>query len=286
MEFPARAADRVIAAALDEDVGDGDRTTLATVPAGTRARAVLVAKEPLRLAGLPAFPRVFAALGAEDLAWTYHAADGDDVAVGTRVLDVEGDARALLTGERTALNLVQRLSGIATLTARWVARLAGTGARLVDTRKTTPGLRALEKYAVRVGGAANHRSGLFDGILIKENHIRAAGGIPAAVARARAAAPHTLRVEVEVTTLGELDLALGAGADAVLLDNMELAELAAAVVRARGRALLEASGGVTEERLAAIAATGVDLISAGALTHSARAVDLSLLFTAADRAAR
>lgn len=277
-DFPLAAADRVLRAALDEDVGTGDVTTRVCVPPGTRARAYLVAKEPLRLSGLPGFVRTFELLGARDLTWTFHAADGDDVAAGTRLLDVSGDARTLLTGERTALNLLQRLSGIATMAARWSRHLAGTRTRLVDTRKTTPGLRALEKYAVRVGGARNHRTGLFDGVLLKENHLRAAGGIAAAVAAARERAPHTLKVEVEVTTLAELDEALAAGADAVLLDNMDLATLAAAVAQTAGRALLEASGGVTEDRLAAIAAAGVDLISAGALTHSARAVDLSFLF--------
>ena len=278
MDFPLREADRVIRTALDEDVGSGDVTTRTIVPAGAIGRARLVAKEPLRLAGLPAFRRVFDLLETRGLRWEIHAREGEDLPGGTRILDVEGEARALLTGERTALNLLQRLSGIASLTARWSSRLEGTRARLVDTRKTTLGLRALEKYAVRVGGGANHRFGLFDGILIKENHIRAGGGIAAAVTAARAGAPHTLRVEVEVTSLDELDQALGAGADAVLLDNMELAEMAEAVRRAEGRALVEASGGVTEERLRAIAETGVDLISAGALTHSARAVDLTLLF--------
>ena len=293
-EFPHLATERVLRAALEEDVGTGDVTTLCSVPAGARARAHLVAKEPLRLAGLPGFVRTFELLGGRsfpsvgprhlpllggaDLAWEFHAGEGDDVEAGARVLDVEGDARLLLTGERTALNLLQRLSGIATMAARWAARLAGTKARLVDTRKTTPGLRALEKYAVRVGGARNHRTGLFDGVLLKENHLRAAGGLGAAVAAARARVSHTLKVEVEVTCLEELDEALAAGADAVLLDNMELAAMADAVKRTAGRALLEASGGVTEERLAAIAATGVDLISAGVLTHSARAVDLSFLF--------
>ncbi|MBI5014035.1 MAG: carboxylating nicotinate-nucleotide diphosphorylase [Deltaproteobacteria bacterium] len=277
-EFPLLAADRVLRAALEEDVGTGDVTTLCSVPAGARTRACLVAKEPLRLAGLPGFVRTFELLGAGDLSWDLHAADGDDLAAGIRVLDVEGDARRLLTGERTALNLLQRLSGIATMTARWCRHLEGTAAQLVDTRKTTPGLRALEKYAVRVGGARNHRTGLFDGVLLKENHLRAAGGIGPAVAAARARAPHTLRVEVEVTTLAELDEALASGADAVLLDNMDLATLVKAVTRTGGRALLEASGGVTEERLRTIAETGVDLVSAGALTHSARAVDLSFLF--------
>jgi len=278
VDFPFLAADRVLRAALEEDVGAGDVTTQATVPPGTEARAWLVAKERLRLAGLEGFVRAFELLGAADLVWELHARDGDEVAARTRVLDVRGDARTLLTGERTALNLLQRLSGIATLTGRWVRHLEGTRARLVDTRKTTPGLRALEKYAVRVGGGANHRTGLYDGVLIKENHIRPAGALGVPVARARAQAPHTLRVEVEVTNLGELDAALAAGADAVLLDNMGLEDMAEAVRRAHGRALVEASGGVTEERLRAIAETGVDLISAGALTHSARAVDLSFLF--------
>ncbi len=277
-EFPYPAAERVIRTALDEDVGTGDVTTRATVPAGVRVRARLVAREALRLAGLPAFHRVFELLGASDATWDCPFRDGDDVPAGATVLTVEANARVLLTGERTALNLLQRLSGVATQARRWVAHLAGTRARLVDTRKTTPGLRALEKYAVRVGGAANHRAGLFDGVLIKENHIRAAGGIGPAVAAARTNAPHTLRVEVEVTDLAELGEALDAGADAVLLDNMDLDALAEAVRRTGGRAVLEASGGVTEDRLRAIAGTGVDLISAGALTHSARAVDLSLLF--------
>lgn len=278
MDFPRFAADRVLRAALEEDVGPGDVTTQAAVPAGTRARAALIAKEPLRLAGLPGFVRTFELLGGGELRWEFFRQEGDDVAAGTRVLQVGGDARVLLTGERTALNLLQRLSGIATLTARWARKLEGTRARLVDTRKTTPGLRALEKYAVRVGGGANHRTGLFDGVLLKENHLRAAGGIAPAVAAARREAPHTLRIEVEVTNLGELAEALEAGTDAVLLDNMGLEDMAEAVRLTAGRALLEASGGITEDRLRAVAETGVDLISAGALTHSARAVDLSFLF--------
>ncbi len=276
MDFPRLALDRVLHLALEEDVGVGDITTAATVPEGAVARAVLLAKEPLRVAGLPAFRRVFELLGGR-MRWEEHAREGENLPAGTRVLDVEGDARVLLTGERTALNMLQRLSGIATLTARWVAHLEGTGARLVDTRKTTPGLRALEKYAVRVGGAANHRTGLYDGVLIKENHVRMAGGVEEAIRAARTRAPHTLRVEVEVTTLPELDEALLAGADAVLLDNMDLDAMTEAARRAQGKVLLEASGNVTEERLRAIAETGVDLISAGALTHSARAVDFSFL---------
>lgn len=278
MDFPSFAADRVIRAALEEDVGDGDVTTVATVPEGARAHAYLVAKEPLRLAGLPAFRRVFELLSAADLRWEFHAREAENLSAGTRVLDVEGDARALLIGERTALNLIQRLSGIASLTARWARHLEGSRTRLVDTRKTSPGLRALEKYAVRVGGASNHRTGLYDGILVKENHIRAAGGLERAVQGVRARAPHTLRVQVEVTNLEELEEALSLGVDAILLDNMSLEDMAEAVRRTAGRALLEASGGVTEDRLRAITETGVDLVSAGALTHSARAMDLSFLF--------
>jgi nicotinate-nucleotide pyrophosphorylase (carboxylating) len=277
--FPLREAERTIRAALEEDVGQGDVTTLATVPPGKRVRAVLVAKEKMRLAGLPAFTRTFELLSpADPPRWTLHRRDGDEVEAGTRVAEGEGDARTLLTGERTALNILQRLSGIATRTAGWSARLAGTKARLADTRKTTPGLRALEKYAVRAGGGVNHRFGLYDGVLVKENHIRAAGSIGAAVAGARGAAHHLLKIEVEVTTLAELDEALAAGADAVLLDNMDLETMRAAAARVAGRALVEASGNMTEERLASVAATGVDLISAGALTHSAPAADLSLLF--------
>lgn len=279
MTFPFAATDRVIRAALEEDVGVGDVTTEATVAADARTQAVLVAREKLRLAGLPAFRRVFELLDPNDTPeWAVHYEDGDEVPAGATVLVVTANARGLLTGERTALNLLQRLSGIATLTARWTAMIAHTPARLVDTRKTTPGLRALEKYAVRVGGGYNHRTGLYDGILIKENHIRAAGSLTKAVHDARERATHTLRVEVEVTTLDELEEALEAGADAVLLDNMDNAMLRVAVMRADGRAVLEASGGINEERLASVAETGVDLISAGALTHSARAVDLSFLF--------
>ncbi len=283
--FPAAAADRVLRAALEEDIGPGDVTTRAVVPPGTRVEARLLAKQELVLAGLPGFVRAFELVG-RGVTWTLRAADGDRVGPGTVVAVAHGDARVLLTAERTALNLLQRLSGIATQASEWVRELEGTGARLVDTRKTTPGLRALEKYAVRVGGAANHRFGLFDGILIKDNHIRAAGGVAAAVAAARRNAPHTLKVEVEVTTLAELDQALGAGADAVLLDNMDLDTLSRAVERAAGRAVLEASGGVTRDRLRAIAQTGVDLISAGALTHSAPAADLSLLFQEVENGTR
>lgn len=277
--FPLREARKLIEAALDEDVGQGDITTLATVPGDARAQARLVAKEELVLAGLPGFVETFRLLdGKGGFDWKFSYTDGDTVRKGATVLTVEGNARSLLTGERTALNLLQRLSGVATMTSRWSAELTGTKTRLVDTRKTTPGLRALEKYAVRAGGGKNHRIGLFDGVLIKENHIRAAGSIARAVSSARELAPHTLKIEVEVTNLAELDEALKAGADIVLLDNMTDSEMAEAVNRAGGRALLEASGNMSLARLKSVASTGVDLISAGALTHSAPAVDLSLLF--------
>lgn len=276
--FPMREAEKVINAALDEDVGTGDVTTLATVPAGKTARARLIAKENLRLAGLPAFVRVFEILDPKArLEWEILLGEGTDAAKGDTVLTVTGPAAVLLTGERTALNLLQRLSGIATMTREWAAALAGAGAKLVDTRKTTPGLRALEKYAVRAGGGKNHRVGLFDGVLIKENHIRAAGSITRAVEAARGFSPHTLKIEVEVTTMEELAEAVGCGADIVLLDNMTAEEMASAVKIAAGRVAVEASGNMTLERLPEVAATGVDLISAGAITHSARAVDLSFL---------
>jgi nicotinate-nucleotide pyrophosphorylase (carboxylating) len=213
------------------------------------------------------------------IVFTPLVADGDAVAAMTPIATIEGPARSLLAGERVGLNLLQRLSGVATLTARYVDAVRETRALIVDTRKTTPGLRALEKAAVRHGGGHNHRFGLTDGVLIKDNHLAAVGGtdrVARAVCLARQGAPHTLRIEIEVTTLDELAQALEAGADIVLLDNMEIADLQKAVAMTGGKALLEASGGVTLESVAAIAATGVDLISVGALTHSAPALDISL----------
>ncbi len=278
-DFPLMAADRVIMAALEEDVGTGDITTLSTVASDTCATARLVAKSPLRLAGLDGFMRVFALLApGDELTWEVFKRDGDDLEAGEKILAVSGNARTLLTGERVALNLLGKLSSVATITAAWSRQLKSTDTKLIDTRKTTPGLRALEKYAVRIGGGANHRAGLFDGVLIKENHIRAAGSIAKAVAGARSYAPHTVNIEVEVTDLGELEEAYRAGANAVLLDNMDDAMLERAVQRYGGKITLEASGNMSEERLAGVAATGVDLISAGALTHSAPCVDLSFLF--------
>jgi nicotinate-nucleotide pyrophosphorylase (carboxylating) len=274
--FDLPQVDAVIRAALAEDVGRGDLTTQLTVPPGVRATAALVAKQAGVLAGAPLVDRVFAAQGAHDVTITHHAADGSAFAAGAKLVSVEGLAADLLTAERTVLNFVQQLSGVATLTRRYVEAVAGTPARVVDTRKTTPGLRVLEKYAVRMGGGHNHRFGLDDGILIKDNHITAAGDLSAAVGAARRGAPHTARIEVECATLAQVDEALAAGADVIMLDNMTVEQMREAVQRIAGRALVEASGGVTLATIRAIAETGVDLISVGALTHSAPAIDLSM----------
>ncbi len=264
----------VVARALAEDVGTGDVTTAATVPAAARARAVITQKAPGVLYGLDAAEETFRALDG-DLALERLAPEGE-WREGGRVLKIEGSARAILTAERTALNFLQRLSGVATATARCVQAVRGTGTGILDTRKTTPGLRALEKAAVAAGGGTNHRAGLYDAILIKENHAAIAGGVGEAVALVRSAAP-ALPLEVECRTLAEVDQALAAGARRILLDNMSVEQLGEAVRHVGGRAELEASGGVTLETLGAIAATGVNFISIGALTHSAPALDLSLL---------
>lgn len=267
---------RIIEFALAEDIHTGDITTDTVVPPGRSGRARLIAKEPMVLAGLDVARQVFLAVDPS-LRFTPRAADGDQLAVGTVMAEVEGDAASLLKGERVALNFLQRLCGIATVTSRYVAAVAGTGARIVDTRKTTPGLRVLEKYAVRVGGGTNHRTGLYDGVLIKENHIAAAGGITEAVRRARQGVPHTIRIEVETETLEEVREALAAGADIIMLDNMDVPTMREAVAIIGGRSLVEASGGVRLETVRAIAETGVDIISVGALTHSAPATDISML---------
>ena len=261
---------------LREELGQGDLTSLLVVPEDIEGEAVILAKEGGVLAGLWVAERVFA-LADPRTAFAPLVAEGARVAEGTEVARVRGPLRGILAGERLALNLLQRLSGIATLTRAYVEALAGTKAQILDTRKTTPGLRALEKYAVRVGGGRNHRYGLFDGILIKENHVRAAGGVGEAVRRAKARAPHYLKVEVEVRDLAELEEALEAGADLILLDNFPLEALREAVRRVGGRVPLEASGNMTLERAKAAAEAGVDYVSVGALTHSAKALDLSLL---------
>ena len=260
--------------ALAEDVGTGDATTHALVPAGARGRARIVQKAPGVVAGLRVAEAVFRRVDPE-LRWHAHAAEGE-WRDGGLVAEVAGSAAAILRGERVALNFLGRLSGVATLTARYVQAVEGSGARILDTRKTTPGLRALEKQAVTVGGGHNHRFGLFDAMLVKENHAAAAGGVRAASERALQAAPAGMLVEVECRTLDEVEEAVGAGVPRVLLDNMGPAEMAEAVRRVAGRAELEASGGVSLETVRAIAETGVGFISVGALTHSAPALDLSL----------
>ena len=270
------ATDELVARALAEDVGAGDVTTAATVPADLRAHALITQKAPGVIYGLDVAAQVFASLDS-DVAVEPLVAEGQ-WREGGEVMRVEGLARAILTGERTALNFLQRLSGVATLAARCVQAVSGTSATILDTRKTTPGLRALEKAAVVAGGARNHRAGLYDQILIKENHAALAGGVGAAVRRARELAPQ-LPLEVECRNLAEVDEALAAGAPMILLDNMSVAQLAEAVAHVAGRATLEASGGVTLQTLRDVAETGVDFISVGAITHSAPALDLSLLLT-------
>jgi nicotinate-nucleotide pyrophosphorylase (carboxylating) len=274
--FDLPAVNALVQAALAEDLGAGDLTTRLTVPAGRRARADISAKENAVIAGVPLIRKVCAAAGGA-VEVGERVEDGARVGNGDALATLAGPAQTLLAVERVTLNLLQHLSGIATLTARFVAAVAGCRARIVDTRKTTPGLRVLEKYAVRVGGGFNHRQRLDDGILIKENHIVAAGGLSEAVAAARAGAPHGMKVEVECRTLREVDAALHAGAEIILLDNMSLDQLTQAVRRIAGRAVVEASGGVNLETVRAIAETGVDVISVGALTHSAPAVDLHML---------
>jgi nicotinate-nucleotide pyrophosphorylase (carboxylating) len=275
-EFFMIGVDRIIENALLEDIHTGDITTQAVVSGTRKARAHLLAKEPFVLAGIQVAARVFHLLDPQTI-FTPRFQDGDSPVEGDILADIAGDATFLLQGERVALNLLQRMSGIATLTARYTEAVQGTKARIVDTRKTTPGLRQLEKYAVRVGGGRNHRTGLYDGVLIKENHISAAGGITVAVERARAFIPHTLRIEVETETIDQVAEALNAGADIIMLDNMDLETMRRAVALVAGKALLEASGGVNLATVGEIAATGVDIISVGALTHSARAMDISML---------
>jgi nicotinate-nucleotide pyrophosphorylase (carboxylating) len=260
--------------ALAEDVGPGDVTTAVTVPEDAQARALITQKAPGVIYGLDPAEETFRALDP-GVAVRRLVAEGE-WREGGPVLELEGSARALLTGERTALNFLQRLSGVATLTARCVRAIEGTGARILDTRKTTPGLRELEKAAVAAGGGTNHRAGLYDQILIKENHAALAGGVAAAVRLAAGRAPG-VPLEVECRTLEEVDEALAAGAPRILLDNMTPAQLAGAVAHVAGRAELEASGGVTLATLREIAATGVQFVSVGALTHSAPALDLSLI---------
>ncbi|MCL2099201.1 MAG: carboxylating nicotinate-nucleotide diphosphorylase [Oscillospiraceae bacterium] len=269
--------DEIILNALREDIGTGDITTCSTVAADKFARGEFTAKEPGIICGLEVCERVFKLLD-KNIEFKAIKKDGETVDAGEVFAEVSGNAVSLLTGERTAINFLQRMSGVATLTARLAEQTEGTKTKISDTRKTTPGLRVLEKYAVKTGGGLNHRFNLSDGILIKDNHITAAGGIKQAVAAARKNAPHTLKIEVECENMTGVAEALEAGAEIIMLDNMTLSEMKKAVELAAGRAVIEASGNMGEKDLSGIAAAGVDIISIGALTHSARALDISLKF--------
>ncbi len=265
-----------VRAALEEDLGRaGDITTQATIPAKASATAVIAAREDGVVAGLPLAREAFRLLDS-NVTFEPCVADGDRIAGGEIIARIAGPARAVLSAERVALNYLGRLSGVATLTSRFAERIAHTKAKVCDTRKTTPGLRVFEKYAVRCGGGVNHRFGLDDAVLIKDNHIAIAGGIATALRAAKAHVGHLVKIEIEVDTLAQLREVLDEGADAVLLDNMSIAQLREAVALIAGRLPCEASGGVTLETIAQIAETGVDLISVGALTHSARTLDLGL----------
>jgi len=281
LRLPQLLVDEAVAGALEEDLGlAGDITTEATIPGDARATGVIGARKAGVVAGTQLVEAAFGLLDP-DAVVDVLIADGGQVSEGGAIARVVGNARALLTAERVAMNFLGHLSGIATLTRRYVEKVADTRARIIDTRKTTPGLRAFEKLAVRAGGGLNHRFGLFDAVLIKDNHIVAAGGIGPALKRARAHAGHMIKVEVEVTTLAELEAALAHAPDAVLFDNMPPTMLAAAVAKVAGRVLTEASGGVTLETVHDIAESGVDLISVGALTHSAPTLDVGLDFAPA-----
>lgn len=275
MSLQRHQIEAVVAMALAEDAPHGDVTSQTLIPATTTATAELVAREPGILAGAEVFEVAMTALDAT-VKVTALAADGDRFVRGQTLARVEGPARAVLQAERVALNLVQRMSGIATLTARYVEAVAGTKARVVDTRKTTPGLRALERHAVRCGGGHNHRYSLSDAVMAKDNHLAVVGDIGAAVRRARAELPHTMHIEVEIDRLDQLDAVLESGPDTIMLDNFSVEDLVEGVRRIGGQAIAEASGGITLDTIGAIAQTGVDVISIGALTHSVRALDLGL----------
>ncbi|MCX7715607.1 MAG: carboxylating nicotinate-nucleotide diphosphorylase [Clostridia bacterium] len=269
--------DSILRRALDEDIGNGDITTMATVDSDTKIEGSFIAKEDGVICGLAVAKRVFELLDG-DIEFIFNVKDGDEVKKGDIIAKIFGSAQNILTGERVALNFLQRLSGIATRTNVAVRQVAGTKATIADTRKTTPGLRMLEKYAVRVGGGSNHRFNLADGILIKDNHIRAAGGIKQAVERAKRLAHHMLKIEVEVENFKQIEEALECGADIIMLDNMNIDDMKRAVNMINGKALVEASGNMGEKDLSEVANTGVDIISIGALTHTICAMDISLRF--------
>lgn len=280
----------IVRRALAEDIGTGDITTAVTIPMSSQSKARIVAKEDGIVAGIPVAAVAFSIVTdsyffgiksqtceeSREVIFTPCIPDGGEVSKGDTIAEITGSTAVILTGERVALNFLQRLSGIATKTAHLRSLIAHTNAKLVDTRKTTPGLRIVEKYAVRCGGGSNHRFGLYDAILIKDNHIQASGGIVEAVGRAKAAVPHTIKIEVETDTLEQVALALDAGADLILLDNMTPDQLKKAVELCKGRATTEASGGITEQSIVAVAESGVNLISVGALTHSVISLDLGL----------
>ncbi len=269
--------DAIIENALQEDVGDGDITTNSLFNTGETAKAYIKVKEAGTIAGLPIAERVFLKLDNR-LSWNAKIVDGEQVLPGQILSEIEGSQRALLTGERLALNILQRLSGIATQTAKYLTAVKGLPVKILDTRKTLPGLRVLEKYAVAAGGGKNHRFGLFDGIMIKDNHIKLAGGITNAVNKIKKAGINHLSIEVETSNLAEVNEALNAGADIIMLDNMSLEKMREAVQRIEGEAKTEASGGITLEKIRKVAETGVDYISVGALTHSVKALDIGMYF--------
>ncbi|MEI6677882.1 MAG: carboxylating nicotinate-nucleotide diphosphorylase [Mariniphaga sp.] len=265
----------VIDFAFAEDIGDGDITTNSLIPIDLQTKATMVAKSSGMIAGLAVAEYIFRTLNAE-IEFKAFVSDGDFINKGDLILEIKGSYRALLTGERLALNFLQRMSGIATMTNRCVKELSGYKTQILDTRKTVPGLRLLDKYAVRMGGGTNHRIGLYDMVLIKDNHIKIAGGISAAVAQIKKSVPNNIKIEVEVTSFEEAKEALAAGADIIMLDNMTTANMAESVKFIDGRAKVEASGNMTIERLKEVASTGVDFISIGALTHSVIAFDISM----------
>lgn len=265
----------VIDYALKEDIGNGDITTNSLIPFDLQAKATMITKSAGVIAGLEVAEYVFRTLNP-DVLWKAFVNDGDKVAKGTLIVEISGSYRALLTGERLALNFLQRMSGIATMTANFVDALKGYPTKILDTRKTVPGLRLLDKYAVKMGGGTNHRIGLYDMVLIKDNHIKVAGGITKAVTQIKKSVSKEIKIEVETTTISEVKEALLAGADIIMLDNMSNNTMAESVMIIGGRAKVEASGNMTIERLKEVAATGVDFISIGALTHSVMALDISM----------
>ncbi len=275
MNWNDKKIDRIITAALNEDIGTGDITTNLIIPGNQKAKAYFLVKEDGIIAGLPAAKKVFQKLD-KNISWKYLAKEGGFVKAGTRIAEVSGKLRALLTGERTALNLLQRISGIATITSVFVETIKGTSAKILDTRKTVPGMRVLDKYAVKIGGGTNHRFGLYDMVLIKDNHIKAAGSISNAVSKIKSGLKNKIKIEVETSNLEEVGEAINSKIDIIMLDNMTIENMKEAVKIINGKIKTEASGNVNLQTVRAIAETGVDFISVGALTHSVKALDISM----------